>query len=85
MYRVRTWGDSEIKEVEAIKISDKTVWFINGYTNKEDRELRDTQYHKYFETKDEAVLWLKNKWEDIINSSEKKISNAKENLRLLGF
>jgi len=84
MYRTSSWKN-EIVEKEFIEVSDKSVFWINERTGKKDRELITTNYHIWHKSKEEAVNWLKNKWERQIANAERQISEAKSLLSELGF
>jgi len=73
---------NQITEFEVIKTTDKSIYFINKI-GKEERELRNTNYYNWFETKEEAVNFHKERLNKIIISSENKISRAKEELKKL--
>ena len=84
MYRTLSWKN-EIVEKEFIEVSDKSVFWINKKTGKKDRELIATNYHIWHKSKEDAVNWLKNKWERQISNAERQISEAKILLAELGF
>lgn len=84
MYRTSSWTN-EIVEKEFIEVSDKSVFWINERTGKKDRELITTNYHIWHKSKEDAVNWLKNKWERKISNAERQISEAKSLLAELGF
>ena len=84
MYRTSSWKN-EIVEKEFIEVSDKSVFWINERTGKKDRELITTNYHIWHKSKEDAVNWLKNKWERQISNAERQISEAKSFLAELGF
>ena len=83
MYRTSNWGN-EIIEKELIEVSDKSVFWINERTGKKDRELISTNYHIWHKSKEEAIEWLKNKWERQIKTAESSISNSRQMLSELG-
>jgi len=81
MYRVQGWGN-QIEKLEVIKTSEKSVWFATSRGN-ESRELKETSYQKWFESKNEAKDFLVNKLNKDVASAEWKLKKAKAELESL--
>lgn len=66
LYKVTRWdrNEKDISEIHITRQTDKTVWFMHGET--EIKELKKSNYYRYFSTKDEAVSLIK-----LMNESEK--------------
>ena len=75
VYKVSEYTN-EIKELEADRVTEKTVW-ING------RQNRKSFYCGYFTTKEEAVLFLRDRLVKEIESMEKRLLRAKRALSAL--
>lgn len=71
----KTGGYKElIEEIEATKVTEKSVWLSNG------RSAKRSNYANYWDTIEEAKEHLKEKYNRMINSAEKKIEKAKTDL-----
>ena len=79
MYQTSRWSNN-IKEKEFVEVSDKSVFYINERTGKKERELISTNYHTWHKSKEEAIEWLKNKYELQIKRAESVISEARKNI-----
>lgn len=79
MYRTTDYKN-EIIEKEFIEVSDKSVYWINERTGKKARELISTNYYIWHKSKEEAVLWLKNRLEKKIEIAEDNIKRARQAL-----
>lgn len=74
----KTGGYKElIEEVEAAKVTEKSVWLSNG------RSLKRSHYANYWDTIEEAKKHLQEKYKRVIQASEDKIAQAKHNLEAL--
>lgn len=78
MYKVSIWGDL-IKGFNVVKLTDKSVWFIDGL-NKEQRELLLTESHAWFKTEIEAFEWKKSKLEFDVQLKQSHLDFAKQKL-----
>ena len=76
MYKTGGWKEL-IEVVEPTKVTDKSVWLSNG------RSAKRSNYDNYWDTIEEAKEHLKEKYNRIINSAEKKIEKAKADLESL--
>jgi hypothetical protein len=81
MYKTVKWSN-EIKEIEVEKTTDKSVYFMAH--NREQKELKHTSYYDWYDTKQDAVNFLKKRYLSKIEYAEKEIAEAKRNLELLG-
>ena len=79
MYRVSLLGKPEITEYEAVRTTEKSVWFRRqSYYSGEittESELKSTEYYKWFDTHSEAIDY-------VVNQLTAKIDNAKIMLKL---
>lgn len=66
-----------IEEIEATKVTEKTVWLSN------ERSAKRSIYTNYWDTIEEAKEHLEAKYKRIIKASESKIEKAKSNLEAL--
>ena len=73
VYKVAKYTN-EIKELEADRVTEKTVW-INGRRNR-----KSGYYYEYFTTKEEAVLFLRDRLVKEIKSIENRLLRAKQAL-----
>ena len=76
IYRISTWS-SKIDEYEIVKLTDKSVWFLNS-EGKEQRELLKTERTAWFESINDAIDWKKSKLEfeqDTLNYYQKKLDD----------
>ena len=82
MYRVSGFGMLKITEREIIKQSEKSVWFLRKSSDSEklieERELKSTQYYKWFNTKEEAIEYVKNRLESQIELKINELQCKKE-------
>ena len=76
VYKTGGWK-TLIEEVEAEKVSDKSVWLHNG------RSAKRSHYANYWDTINEAKDYLINKCNKTIEASELRISKAKADLEEL--
>ena len=79
MYKTSSWSN-KITEKEFIEVSDKSVFWINERTGKKERELITSYYHTWHKSKEDAVKWLKNKYELQIKRAESIISEARKDI-----
>lgn len=75
MYRILSYS-TEVEEREIIKVTDKSVFYITS-RGREDRELKCSNYYKWFNTREEAVEALKKRISDTIASHEANIVRLK--------
>lgn len=66
-----------IEEVEATKVTEKSVWLSNL------RSAKRGYYANYWDTIEEAKRHLEDKYKRMIEVSEKKIAKAKADLEAL--
>ena len=76
VYKTGGWKEL-IEEIEATKVTEKSVWLSNG------RSAKRSNYANYWDTIEEAKEYLKEKYNGMINSAEKKIEKAKTDLEAL--
>lgn len=76
VYKTDGWKEL-IEEIEATKVTEKSVWLSNG------RSAKRTNYANYWDTIEEAKEHLKEKYNRMITSAEKKIEKAKTDLEAL--
>ena len=76
VYKTDGWKEL-IEEIEAEKVTDKTVWLSNG------RSAKRSNYGNYWDTIEEAKEYLEAKYKRIIKASETKIEKAKTDLQAL--
>ena len=76
VYKTDGWKEL-IEEIEAEKVTDKTVWLSNG------RGAKRSHYANYWDTIEEAKEYLEAKYKRIIKASETKIEKAKTDLQAL--
>jgi len=76
VYKTRSYC-REIVEIEATRVSEKSVWIENEITGKEERHGRSSYYGRYFDTKEDAKQHLINVQNNIIEASKSKIERAK--------
>ena len=77
MYKTGGWKEL-IEVVEPTKVTEKSVWLSNG------RSAKRSNYANYWDTIEEAKEHLKEKYDRIIESAERKIEKAKADLEALG-
>ena len=76
LYKTALFGKL-IEEVEAERVSEKSVWLKNG------RSARYSKYANYWDSLDEAKAFLKEGIERTIKSAESRISKTKNQLNEL--
>lgn len=76
VYKTEGWKEL-IEEIEATKVTEKTVWLSNG------RIAKRSNYSNYWDTMEEAKEHLEAKNKRIIKASESKIEKAKADLEAL--
>ena len=76
VYKTDGWKEL-IEEIEAEKVTDKTVWLSNG------RSAKRSNYGNYWDTIEEAKEYLEAKYKRMIKASETKIERAKTDLQSL--
>jgi hypothetical protein len=76
VYKTGGWKEL-IEEIEATKVTEKTVWLSNG------RNAKRSNYANYWDTKEEAKEHLEAKYKRMIKSAETKIEKAKADLEEL--
>jgi len=85
MYKVSTIGSFEIKEVEIIKKSDKSVWLerIRHYDGKiiTERELKETSYYRWFDTYQEARNFIIDKLKVRITAYKNRVTITEAELK----
>lgn len=67
----KTGHGIEINEVEVMRVSDKSVYFMRS--GKEQRELINTEWNSYHKTKEDAIDFL-------VAQQKSKIQNASQML-----
>jgi len=67
-----------IEEVEATKVTEKTVWLSNGR-----RSAKRSDYTNYWDTIEEAKEHLEKKYKRMIKNAETKIEKVKADLETL--
>jgi len=76
MYKTGGWKEL-IEVVEPTKVTEKSVWLSNG------RIAKRSIYGNYWDTMEEAKEHLKEKYNRMIESAERKIEKAKADLEAL--
>ena len=76
MYKTGGWKEL-IEVVEPTKVTEKSVWLANG------RIAKRSNYANYWDTIEEAKEHLKEKYNRMIESAERKIEKAKSDLEVL--
>jgi hypothetical protein len=76
IYKTDGWKEL-IEEIEATKVTEKTVWLSNG------RSAKRSKYANYWDTIEEAKEYLEAKYKRMIKASESKITKAKADLEAL--
>jgi prefoldin subunit 5 len=79
-YKTGSYGKL-IKEVEAVKETDKCVYIKNEFNEKEERVVKLGQYANYFKTYDEAKCFLETKKQIKIKQLEASLKRAKLELQ----
>lgn len=80
LYRATTFNN-DIDEIEATKKTESFVTYtFNGCTR---RDAIASIHHAYFETKDEAIAWLKTNAEKYLKSAIMRVEEAKKALKKL--
>ena len=78
------YGKELIKEVEVEKHTEHSVWIKSSYNNgKISRSAKHSNYDNFWETLEDAKEHLKEKYNRIIDSAERKIEKAKTDLEAL--
>lgn len=70
-----------IKEIKYTRKTKSFYWSIN-LNGKEQMSALETSYDKCFETKQDAIDWMRGLLETNVKVSEKKLINAKAKLTL---
>ena len=76
MYKTGVYKEL-IEVVEPTKVTEKSVWLSNG------RSAKRSNYGNYWDTMEEAKEHLKEKYNRMIESAERKIERAKADLEAL--
>lgn len=76
VYKTGGWKEV-IEEIEATKVTEKSVWLSNG------RSAKRSNYANYWDTIEEAKEHLEAKYKRMIEASESKIAKAKADLEAL--
>lgn len=76
VYKTGGWKEL-IEEIEATKVTEKTVWLSNV------RSAKRSKYVNYWDTIEEAKEHLEGKYKRMIKAAEAKIENAKADLEAL--
>jgi len=76
MYKTGGWKEL-IEVIEPIKVTEKSVWLSNV------RNAKRSNYGNYWDTLEEAKEHLTEKYNRMIESSERKIEKAKTDLEAL--
>ena len=64
--------EARILRVDVVKQTDKTVWLTNGM-----RERKETDYHNYFDTWEEAHAAMVEKAERIVRNTRQRLEHQK--------
>lgn len=82
MYKTGGWK-SLIEEVEVVRANEKSVWIMSNWRgqNKEERSARETNYSRYFDTKEEAKAFLTERCNKTIESAKRTIARAEDELK----
>jgi len=70
----------KIQEIEYTRKTDSFYCEIKSYNGKEVRSSLETNYDKCFETKEDAIAYMKGRLERDIKIKESALENAKESL-----
>lgn len=70
-----------IKEIAYTRKTESFYWSINS-NGKEERSALETGYNKCFETKQDAIEWMRGLLETNVKLNEEKLFNAKSKLNL---
>jgi hypothetical protein len=76
LYKTGGWKEL-IEVVEPIRVTEKSVWLTSGMSAKRGK------YYNYWDTLEAAKEHLAEKYNRVIKSSERKIEEAKANLKAL--
>ena len=76
VYKTDGWKEL-IEEIEATKVTEKSVWLSNG------RSAKRSNYVNYWDTIEEAKEHLEAKYKRMIKASESIIEKAKADLEAL--
>lgn len=76
VYKTGGWKEL-IEEIEATKVTEKTVWLSNG------RSAKRSNYANHWDTIEEAKEHLEAKYKRMIKTAEAKIEKAKADLEAL--
>ncbi len=74
----RTSYDNRIEEIEVLKVTEKSVSFNKN--GRVERELLNSSFHQWHNTKTDAKLFLKKRWKDLIIGCVKNIETAEKYL-----
>lgn len=79
--------ETDFKEYEVVKETDKQVVFLYGspYRKKteERREAKNSSYAIWFDTKEEAYNHVKNRLEQLIKTRQSQVESLKTHLKNL--
>ena len=73
MKKYRTDSRCKIEEIEVLKETDNFVMFNNRF--REIREMKHTSWNDWFDTRQEAVKFILDRFDKKINSLEERIAN----------
>jgi len=77
------YGNELIKEVEVEKHTEHSVWVKSSYNGKITRSAKRSNYSNFWETLEDAKEHLKEKYNRVIDSAERKIEQARADLEAL--
>ena len=81
VYKATRYG-TEIQEKEVVRITEKSI-FLHDYRKKEVRENRFGDSFAIFETREEAVIWLKALLEGAVATAKSSVDYHQRQLNLL--
>jgi hypothetical protein len=79
MIKFKVWC-SKIQKTEAIKETDCFIWVINSWHSKPFKTAKRSEYANYFDTFEEAKIFLIQRTQDRIDALEKQLAYTKEEL-----
>lgn len=79
MKKYKTKWRNEIEEVEILRETDKCV-FLKGRNGGEDKELKRTSWHNFFNTWEEARSFLLGKAKGKLDRANRDVSGCIHNL-----
>lgn len=74
-YKIEKYSD-EIKTVQILRETEKSVFFNRFSNSSEFRELKRTEWHCYFDSFEEAKKYLLDRFKNKITSLKKQLNKA---------